>query len=663
METPRRTKSQDDANVVPPAQKRKRLEESGDHSASQLPTPPITGREFEEESGQGPLLSAPQDTPQAPRRKGVVVMKNQEGGRKLELVGVAGGDEKDAVEDASISPRTTTIPALFTDSTGMAMIASQDVLDTEVAWLENGGRSRSPPSSTPPQLQTPAMTHVAMPDTTDSPATALEKMARRLELFREDVKVLEEPMVSTRIEMFGRVAVRKTFAVRFLGLDASASVIEEAQTDDGEGWGAIASSSRSIVKPQWPDNESPWALAGGRRKEKQRKEVEEKSTILRRYLEAVSDEGSEDEESFLPVRYAKGRGKTAHRLAAGLRTPRSRNRPPADSIGSDAKIALVNSLRGRAIVPLPLGRVACVCGARTPAGTAPMIECAGCRSWHHLHCNGIQDHTPLAAQWWCPSCQAQAIAMSTPAHATPRAYAQSDERSSAFKGDYTNIALAPSPVMYPNPAFTHISTTARTPLNRTMASPTSRQHRSRILSYGTDMWAYTEDGPPSSVAPSTPGPSRPDRFSTPRIDDAPFDVTSTPSRHLDFTFGQPSLFGLTPLGARGRVTSGALAEGTPLGSHGAGFGSRGRNVSGAPMSDMIPSRHDFLRDLNKGPQTEVPASPSTRWPHALLGAHNLSPSPFGHRRSASGNKFSSVRSSSKSGLGFGVPEDKEDVEL
>ena len=283
-----------------------------------------------------------------------------------------------------------------------------------------------------------------------------------------------------------------------------------------------------------------------------------------------------------------------------------------------------------------------------------MIECSSCRSWHHLQCNGIDDNAPLAPRWWCPPCHAQAMHIATPGHTTPRVYTQSDERSSALRGSYSDIALAPSPIMLSNPSFTQMASAARTPLNsRPQESPTSRQHRPRILSYGTDMWAYTEDGPPSSVAPSTPGPSRQERFSTPRLEDMPFDVTSTPSRGLDFTFGQPSLFGLTPIGGRPRVTSGMLADITP-------YGLKRTGPITAPLSEIIPSRHDFLRDLNKGPQTELPASPSTRWPHQLLGAHNVSPSPFTHRRTLSGNKMSSMRSSSKSGLTMGVFLEEKD---
>jgi len=659
LETPKRSKSQDTGTGR--TAKRYKLDEQASAQA-QLPTPPATSRELGHEQlrAMSPELPPlPADTPIAPRRVGVVVTTHQDEGRKLGVVGMTTGDaDQSALQPSPISPRTTSIPALTTDENGMAVIASHNALDSEIAWLEKGRKSGTPPSTDVPLPRTPAMTRETLTEEVETPVTKADKVSKRLQLFKEDEEeaVTSERMISTRIDMFGRVAVRSTTAAKFLGLDSSASLVEETYADDGEAWAESSSSvsTKNTLKPDWPDREGPWLMAGWRRKEKRRKEQQQRSQSIRRYLETSSDGDSDgDNESIASFSHARGRGKSVHRLGQLIRT-QSRTKP-FDTPGSDAKMALLNSIRYRPIAPLPIGRVACACGATAITGTAPLIECAGCRTWHHLQCNGIDDSTALAPQWWCPGCQAQAMStMATPAHTTPRAYTQSDERSSAFKGDYTNIALAPSPMMFPNPSFSQVAAVTRTPMNRTHASPTSRQHRPRILSYGTDMWAYTEDGAPSSAAPSTPGPSRLERYSTPRIDDAPFDVTSTPSRHLDFAFGQPSLFGLTPLGGRGRVTSGVMLDTTP-------YGTRPRPTGGVvPMSEAIPSRHDFLRDLNKGPATEVPASPSSRWPHQLLGAHNLSPSPFGHRRTVSGNKMSSMRSSSKSGLGMGLPEDIEE---
>ena len=673
LSTPKRAKSPEEAGAARP-NKRVKIEKDRAATAqppiqNQLPTPPSTGREMSYVSlPQHVKVHPPTENheadqigPSTIKRRGVKVTRHQEEGRRLGLVSNVSAEieEPATPEEAQLSPRLKSIPALLTDDSGIAVFTTDEVLETEVAWLMNGGRVQSPPSSPDlVQLQTPTLDQDAIVMVNDSPASKEAKVSKRLELFNDAVK-LDEPMVCTRVDLFGRVAVRKDVAIKFLGLDTSARVIEETRSEGEDQWSEMSVvGSSKMIRPNWPDTEAPWATAGGNKKEKRQKEEEHKVATLRRYLETASDESSDEESA--PVSWARGQGKSAQRLSELQIRPKR-----LDSPNSDARAALLTAIRNRVLPVLPAGKIACACGATSPVDMGPMIECSGCKTWHHLACCGIDDDTVIGPQWWCPRCSADAIAMSTPARATPRSYAQSAERSSAFKGEMANIALAPSP-MFVNPAtFAQAAAATRTPLNRVLASPASRQRRSRILSYGTDMWTY-EDGAPSSAAPSTPGPSRMNRFSTPRLDDAPFDVTSTPSRHLDFSFGQPSLFALTPLGGRGRVSAGGaggmLVDGTPY-SRRAG---RPSMPMTQPLSEMIPSRHDFFRELNKGPMTEMPASPQTRWPHALLGAHNVSPSPFGgHRKSinhlssvssaaANTNKTSSLRSSQRSGLGLGM---------
>jgi len=665
LKTPKRAKQQQgDSKASGRAAKRIKVEE-GRQQRTQLPTPPSTGRESSHISlpHQLRVQTSEGDTASVEdnieinsqfRRRGVVVTRNNEEGRKIGLMGVAQGDTEasSSPDEAHISPRMTTIPALSIDASGLATLSTDDVLESEMAWLENAGRTHSPPSSPDMvQLQTPTTTHDAViTEEADSPVTKEQKANKRLQAFTDATK-LEEPLICTRIDMFGRVAVKKGAAIRFLGLDGSARIVEETRENDADVWieRPVACSSSAFVKPSWPDDEAPWALAGGSRRERRQREETEKAEILKRYFDAASDESS-DEESFTPLRPSRSKGKSVVRLIQSNASDSSDSRRQFpngwESDNADAKQALLKNIRGRVLPSMLPGKVACACGAETAAGMGSMISCSSCKTWHHLMCCGIQDESQLGPQWWCSRCQAEAIAMSTPAHITPRtAYAQSDERSSAFKGELTTIALAPSPMFVTGATFSQAAASARTPLNRplnrTVHSPSSRNHRSRILSYGTDMWAYTED-----VPPCTPMPTRPDRYSTPRIEDAPFDVTSTPSRHLDFNFSQPSLFSMTPFGGRSRMPSAMLMEGTPW---------RSRNTCAA--DGLVPSRHDFFRELNKGAE---PASPQMKWPQALLGAHNVSPSPFGHRRSMSGNKMSSMRTSSRSGLGLGMPMEKDE---
>jgi hypothetical protein len=640
--TPKRPKHLNEDGSVK-GNKRMKIE-GYDPEQHQLPTPPSTGRESVHRlpDQRYPIEVT---TEVEEKKRGVVVTHSQEG-RKLGLLGLSSGDvslERSVTPEAiQFSPRTTMVPALKTDASGLAIYSTNEVLESEMAWLESGsGRLLSPPSSPSlTQPRTPALDGRTLQ--VDTPRTRAEKVGRRLQLFAKDGTSGDEAMVCTRIEMFGRVAVRRDIAARFLGLDEGEGILVEDKEED---WVVESSGSSGImVKPLWPDQEAPWAHAGRSRMDKRRREEEEKAELLRKYLDSASDESDEEE---VPVRSKKGKG--AVRLIRDL--PEKRRLDDAWDNPADAKAALLNAMRHR---PLPLlipGRIACQCGSSTP-GLGSMIACSGCKTWHHLICCGLNEDIQLLEPWWCNRCQAEAMGMTTPPQAhTPRI---SDERSSAFKGEsMANIALAPSPIFPTGPSF---AGTARTPLGRVVGSPTSRQHPTRILSYGTDIWQYTED----ANTPTTPAPTRPDRFSTPRIDDAPFDVTSTPSRHIDFNFGQPSLFSLTPLGGRGRIPSTVFPDGTPF---------RARVLSGAATM-LDPTRHDFLRDLNKEavpPSTPgmVPASPQVKWPQQLMGAHNLSPSPFAHRRSFSGGggKMSSMRNSSKSGLApIEAGENEEDEE-
>ncbi|WVR03447.1 hypothetical protein IAU60_000438 [Kwoniella sp. DSM 27419] len=706
LKTPKRTKQQQQEQAGSSgssgrrAAKRVKVDLAAT-AQTQLPTPPSSSKETTMSalpippvhSAAEPLRPAEQRPRSAGEagRRGLVITRHQDEGRKLGLHGASQGEleEPRSSEETQLSPRTTTIPALTTDETGLATLATDEVLQSEVAWFESRtqGTARSPPSSPDMiSLRTPPASHEAIlpEEDTESPLAVARRVRRRMKAFSEHAVPDEQPLVSTRIEMFGRVAVRMDTAIKFLGLEPSARLIEETKTEDEEDWmqrPMTASSSKTLLRPLWPDDEAPWALAGGSRKERMRREESEKAMLLRRYLESTSDDSSSDEEGVMAMytTHGKGKGKSVSRLVsistsnAAPDPTRKRRNIARNGVDADARSALMISLRHRVIPALPAGVVACACGGSGTAGMGSMISCAACKTWHHIMCCGIEDESTIGPNWWCATCTTNSRSMRTPAHTTPRGrYGQlADPRSSAVKSDIGHIALAPSPMFVSAASISAGMGNTRTPLSRVVSSP-KRPERARMLSYGSnDMWAFTEDGAP----PSTPAPIVGDRYSTPRIDDAPFDVTSTPSRHLDFNFGQPSLFSLTPLGGRSRMPTAMLIDGTPV---------RGipRNVSGPggplePMTMSVPSRADFFRELNKsttasggigGLRDENAPPVSPRWPHGLLGAHNLSPSPFGHKRSLSGNKMSSMRSSSRSGIlapglmGLGVAEEKEEEE-
>ena len=618
----------------------------------QLPTPPSTGRELSVSKSTLPphlKVSAPgqeesnsiEDLP-TPVLKLSISTGNE--GRKISW-GPApeSSNEVDTPQTpkAQMSPRMTTAQVLATDANGFATIGTDEVLESEMAWLENNAQDRSPPTTDEHAiLQTPTMdADIVIPDDeADTPRTRAEKMAKRLQAF-DDIQRAQrydnEAMVSTRIEAFGRVAVRKDLAVRFLGIHREdLGAIEETRSEDAEAWSekGVASGSKIAIKPNWPDDLAPWSLVGGKRKQKAEEEERHRSETLRRYLETASDDSSDDEEVLVIATPGKGKGKSVARLVVPTAEEQSarlrRLKIGWGSANADARIALLQSTRHCAPTILPPGAIACICGASTPVGMGSMIECASCRTWHHLVCCGLEEVPLMGRQWFCAACQTGALALTTPARPTPlprSGFSQSDERSSVFRGDITNT-LAPSPVFMP--PFRAAAAAIQTPsVTRRFGSPT-RPQRSRMFSFGAAENWFDE-----VQTPSTPLPKASERFSTPRIDDAAFDVTSTPSRHLDFNFGQPSLFSLTPLGGRSRIPS-MLAMDTPL---------RMRQPSFA-------GQHDFLKDLqhNKPGMDSPMAGP--RWPPGLMGSSGLSPSPFGHRRTMSGgNKLSSLRSSSRLG--------------
>ena len=633
---------------------------------SQLPTPPTLGKEISAYSlphhvplpprDLSPPASTDSGSESARRRPGVVIARHEQEGRKINIFGVQHGENEEIQPDqAHFAPRHVGIPTLQVDTSGRAKVEPSLVLEHDAAWLEG---KRSANDTQLGQPRTPAVNdNMALPaEVDDTPRTKEGKVSKRLQAFASDVKP-NESMVSTRIVKVGRVALRKDAAIKFLGLDETVGTCEETKSEEDEHWieSAVASSSKVVLTPNWPDNESPWRLAGGLAKHRKLREADEKAAVLRRYLESATDESSDEErEDVQPHILQEDDKRTVSTYISRAQAAARRHRGRRVVLHADAKAALLGGLRSRLVTYFsPGGPVTCQCNVTSRADKGKMISCDGCGTWHHLECQGITDEYSLQGHWLCHACGRQA----NPLERNIRPIAMLDpyqERAAAFKDWSSNVALAPSPLF---PAVPNLAT--RTPGRKEFlgASP-RRPQRSRIMSYGSDYFNFPEDSPANPM-PSTPAPIRPNRFSTPRNEDSAFDVHSTPSRHIDFNLGGPSLFSLTPLAARGRVTSGLggnLLE-TPM-----------RKSLAHGLAASEPS--EFFKELNKGTGIDgvgsmtVGASPQTRWPHNLMGAHNLSPSPFGHRRSLSGNggRMSSIRSSSRSGLGVGFADLHDDDE-
>lgn len=630
---------------------------------SQLPTPPSTGGNVATPSGTNPLLSDDKGAAVEPKH-GVYVTTTEEEGRKLGLVQAATGAE--AVEEipARGPPRTKRATTLSINASGMATLGSTEVLQSDVALLDN----KLDGPSTPVVPQTPngkKAPQTPSADVNDTPRTKQTKTDRRLEAFNPSARP-SEPMFSIKLDMGQgqpcRVALRKDLALAFVGLDKGTKVVEETRGEDQDGWTVNGEpGSRPPKRPDWPDEEPPWKIGSGGRPARQLREEKERTTLLRRYLESSSDDEDDDDGA---ARFPQHKGKNAIR---------ARPRPTAtgaaaacnvwDNNPSDARAALLSALnkgrrapRGALIVPS--GVVACICKQTGPTGS--MISCSSCKTWHHLGCVGL-DEVQIAPNWVCDPCVAQArrATLSTPARSTPSAFAYSSAaRSSAFRGNQA-VALAPSPMFAGEAA----RAAGGGPLEmRTPNSPSrSSRQRGRVLSYGGDLWGIS--GGAEEPSTPVPPPRNPvDHFSTPLVDDSIFDVNSTPSRHLDTDprmGGQfSSLFAMTPLMGRSRNTNSVLIAGdTPMQPAGAG----GHRI---PFSDGIASRHQFLQGLTaerRGPHTERPARMGLGSGLALGGGPPVSPSPFGHRRNHSGS-LSHIRSGSRSGLGLGMAVDEEDEE-
>lgn len=650
------------------------------HPHSQLPTPQALTVPLDSASTVGQSDSA--------RPATSLAITRDADGRKLEFGGAsgsaggAGGEESaqsERVERTSIHPpRYVGVPSLVTNDAGVVYVDNHNVLESDMAWLDN---APSTPRTTPADstvLHTPIAQHehdaMLFADVAETPATKTRKADKRMEAFNQSTPLRGPDAASAALSIarIGRVVAVSQIS-NFLGIDSNARATQETDMRDMFEVPAGTSASDTVVKPNWPEA-SHWSSVKG---SKQLREEKQRAAALHRYFESASEESSDDDTSHPGHRRTGSRSNKRKADRLFDMSYRQRTQSNVEAAMTDASYALLLAIRGREVRPVEPGVVGCICGTQDTQTRGSMIRCEACKTWSHLSCYRL-DQVPHAYErpFWCQGCQTRAMATATPVRA-PRdlLYTQSEERSSALKRQASDIALAPSPIF---PSFNQAASHSRTPLGRAIASvgTPGTAARARMLSYNdNEFWAMYDDTGAAPGAPSTPNHHKSDRFSTPKVDEVPFDVMSTPSRGVGFDFGQASFFSLTPLNGRGRVPSGAgisaLTE-TPF---------RPRNVSfGQPLTDVGPSRSEFFRDLNRAngsasasgagpsgptaPHTDgaVPASPSSsRWGPSLLGAQHLSPSPFGgHRRTASGNKMSSLRSSSKAGagLGFGIDDDE-----
>ncbi|CCL98332.1 uncharacterized protein FIBRA_00326 [Fibroporia radiculosa] len=185
--------------------------------------------------------------------------------------------------------------------------------------------------------------------------------------------------------------------------------------------------------PNWLDTVFPWCVRSQERTEDTRAEKEERLKRIERYLDRVSDGGSDEDESaedqvLRPAVYLedeevvprpRGRGKMVPLKANPLGRPSELNNMYVPSDPADARAALLSKRSVRALAFRRRrsrrridddedsldGGVLCVCGREDDGGS--LVQCDECRSWYHFGCVGVVDTSELGAEedpWFCPDC-------------------------------------------------------------------------------------------------------------------------------------------------------------------------------------------------------------------------------------------------------------------
>lgn len=408
------------------------------------------------------------------------------------------------------------------------------------------------------------------------------------------------------------------------------------------------SSLGSIVQPDWPEipGSIAWPHQDPIREGNRRREL----ASIERYL-ALGESDSDDE---TPERFHIHIRRPASAVAGpSNHAGRNKGYTLIDGAPSDALLALKLTMRNRTFDHLDTSSLACDCGALYDI-EQPTVQCMNCRDIHHAACYPARElPTNQWSTFFCRGCRARALRHVTPVQ-TPRAYAQSDIRSSAFKGDMARgaemagMSFIMSP-MDPMPA--------RTPYGQVNVgraqSPRGPVHN-RTLSFHDDgFFKYFE-------VPTTPAPAGP---RTPRdAGGSGFDVMSTPSRHLDYSslvrYPRPSdsrdrtmlsdsmgSFS-TPLSSRVTSASGSAIRPMMMGSRPSMTPSV--SITGPSTSSLTagPSSSGLAGQSNLG----IGSPPSTLG-HQLLGGALIMSPPTSHRqRQVSRNNLSSLDVDSKGDL-------------
>jgi len=627
--TPSRTVATDTGDSVPRQAKRQRI----------VPPPPITPppTSIVPLAYNDQIINAPppmpindDDAEEERRRKTLAITTHATDGRRLDC-------NQPYVDRQDYSTSRQRGPGLVMDDNGTASFDAGEAVSQELNWMES--TLPSPPlTAENAAAKTPVMGAANIPDieVTHTPSTRASNLEKRMQGFKS---LSSRPQAAeTRFVEGGRfITPGPGLTDLLMNPTHDQPSSKRPRMDDHLG---------SIVQPDWPEipGSIAWPHQDPIREGNRRREL----ATIERYL-ALGESDSDDE--------------SAERFHIHIRRPASaiagpsnlaaRNRGFAliDGAPSDALLALRLTMRNRNFDHLETSSLACDCGNQY-ADDQAVVQCTSCRDIHHVAC---YPHRELPSNQWetffCRACRERAMRHATPIQ-TPRAYVQSDIRSSAFKGDMAHRTEMAGIALMPSPIF---PITARTPYGQLMGraqSPRGPVHN-RTLSFNDDpFFKYFE-------VPTTPAPAGGPR--TPRDGGGSgFDVMSTPSRHLDYAslvrYPRPSdsrdrtmlsdSMGSFSTPPSSRVTSASGSAVRPM-----MMGSRPTmtpsvSITG-PTTTLLagPSSHaGRIHDIGIG------SPPSTLQSHHLLGGALIMSPPSHRGRQVSKNNLSSLDVDSRGDL-------------
>jgi len=593
-----------------------------------MPTPPPTSTSqptSNETEADVPPVIIDQETEADRRGKTLAIMTHQTDGRRLDC----NSDYVDRQDYASARQRG---PALVVDDRGSASFDAGEAVSEELAWMNNTSMPSPPLSADAAAMATPyyGLGPIPDPDLLASPCTRSDNLDRRMERFKSHVN--RPQAAETKFAEGGRIITPGPGLTDMLMNPFYPQYHQKRPRPDDAG---------SIVQPDWP--EIPGSVAWPHQDPIQEGTRRRELATIEKYL-SLSESEEEDER---PDRFRISIRNTAMGHATRRAVPDKFT--IIDGAPSDALTALKLTMRNRTLNYVATSSMACDCAVDFDIDQ-PLLTCHNCRNLHHAACYPAREIPQSSWQaFFCRACRERVVRHATPVQ-TPRAYAQSDLRSSAFKGDMafsemSGIALQPSPIF---------PVTTRTPYGQ-LAGGRAQSPRgpvqARTLSYADDpFFKYFE-------VPTTPAPAGGPR--TPRDGGGAFDVMSTPSRHLDYStlvrYPRPS-------DSRNRsMMSDTLAFSTPLSSKmNSSAGSSIRpmlastksattpNASSSSSLTAGPSNSSATTGPSTGPNTGIGSPDNTQRHHLLGGA--LIMSPTGRQRQVSKNNLSSLHVDSNGDL-------------